>query len=55
MPTCEICDAVLDDGDDAICASCEHEHRNDYDAYLDERETDHAREQKMRFFSRYGD
>ncbi len=54
MPTCEICKAVLDDGDDAICASCEHEHRTDYNTYLDARD-EPAREEKMRFLARYGD
>lgn len=54
MPTCEICYTVLDDGDEAICASCEHEHRSDYKALLDTRD-EPAREDKMRFLSRYGD
>jgi len=51
MPDCEICDDVVDD-DDVICDPCEHGGDR---PHLVERGDGAAREQKMRFFSQYGD
>lgn len=52
MNGCEICGAAIDDSDDALCARCEHDGDR---PHLVEHVDDAAREQKMRFFRRYGD